>query len=40
MYLVNEEEEGIYLHKRLSTIKVAIEEVIKYCISLLRYPMT
>ena len=28
MYLVSEEEEGIYLQKRLSTIKVAIEEVL------------
>ena len=38
MYLVSEEEEGIYLQKRLSTIKVAIEEVLlftqSYCFHL------
>lgn len=28
MYLVNEKEEAIFLRKRLSTIKVAIEEVL------------
>jgi hypothetical protein len=32
MYLVSEEEEGIFLNKRLSTIKVAIEEVTNSCL--------